>query len=158
MFVLHRCDRPPCVNPDHLFLGSHQDNMDNMGAKGRRHDRERHPGARLTWEEVRAIRGLDAAGETHGAIANQLGVSRATVGSIVRGNIWDEPTYVPPRARRKGPRPESARTAKLTWGSVKDIRSRLSAGETPMSLATTYGVSRESIYAIRSGDTWKETT
>ena len=58
LWVLHDCDTPPCVNPDHLFLGTHQDNVDDKVQKGRSHrpTGEKNPSAKLTRKQVEEIR------------------------------------------------------------------------------------------------------
>lgn len=54
--VLHKCDVRSCVNPSHLFLGTHEDNMLDMAAKGRCVSGERHPKAKLKSQDVAEIR------------------------------------------------------------------------------------------------------
>lgn len=88
LLVLHRCDNPPCVRPDHLFLGTHNENMADMVAKGRNRRGERQHMAKLTARDVREIRVAIEQGETHEAIAARYGVCRANVSQIACGNIW----------------------------------------------------------------------
>ena len=77
MHVLHRCDNRGCVNPQHLFLGTHTDNMRDMTAKGRhgRYEGERHHSRKLTEDGVRELRRLHAEGTTYTALAAQFGMS-----------------------------------------------------------------------------------
>lgn len=94
--VCHRCDNPPCVNPAHLFLGTHAVNMADAAAKGRiwhRGERgEDNVTAKLTWDQVREIRRRRAAGETMRSIASAFGVTRQNVRFIVRAITWKEET------------------------------------------------------------------
>lgn len=85
--VLHKCDNPRCVNPEHLFLGSQQDNADDMKRKDRQSRGEHRHNAKLTWKQVREIRSSsDPAKE----IAPKFGVSKATVWMIRSNKIWKE--------------------------------------------------------------------
>lgn len=85
LFVLHKCDNPPCCNPAHLFAGTHDDNMADMAAKGRSLQGERHHKSKLTDDEVRAIR---ADGRMQIEIAEAFGVTQGLVGMIKRGELW----------------------------------------------------------------------
>ena len=94
MFVCHRCDNPICVRPSHLFLGTRQDNMNDMKQKGRHRSRSprgaRHWRAVLSERNVAQIRRCVASGATHRSLALRYGVSRQCIGKIVRGLTWTE--------------------------------------------------------------------
>jgi len=89
LFVLHRCDTRCCVNVDHLFLGTHAENMADMVAKGRGVRGERVKNAKLTRAAVEDIRSRYVAGVTSQVeLARQYGVVPTTIGKIIRGERW----------------------------------------------------------------------
>lgn len=85
--VLHRCDVRACVNPDHLFLGTHQDNMSDKCSKNRQtmNRGESHPQSKLTNEVI--IETRHATG-TQAEIALRLGISQAHVSMIRSRKRW----------------------------------------------------------------------
>lgn len=85
LWVLHRCDERTCVNPAHLFLGTIQDNLNDMTAKGRRAKGDGHGQAKLTEAEARFIR---ASPMRQQALADAFGIAQPTVSAIKRGKIW----------------------------------------------------------------------
>jgi predicted DNA-binding protein (UPF0251 family) len=111
LHVLHKCDVGLCVNPDHLYLGTHQDNMRDMKARGRyfaaiqpqacqralekawanppRPPRgEENPRAKLTASTVEEIRGLRGTGLRQADIAERYGVDQTQISRIFRGASW----------------------------------------------------------------------
>lgn len=85
--VLHRCDTPCCINPDHLFLGTQADNVKDMIQKRRNvpSPGERNGNAKLTADEVRKIR---ASEETLNILSGRFGVSMSMISCIKRGENW----------------------------------------------------------------------
>lgn len=81
LVILHTCDTPHCVNPKHLVLGTHQQNMADMKRKGRN-----SATVKLTDSEVRRIRELYDEGDvSQSALARKFGVSQTYIGLLVRG-------------------------------------------------------------------------
>ena len=100
LLCLHRCDTPACINPDHLFLGTQQDNMSDKVRKGRqaRQKGEAHGGAVLTAVQAAEVRFLAQQGRLlQREIGALYGVARETVSQIARGKLWPD---VSPRAPR----------------------------------------------------------
>lgn len=95
MLVCHTCDVRCCVNPDHLFLGDYQANMDDMWAKGRQNVPfgERCRTTKLTPAQVVEIRSIYKRGTSDFglvALGKKYGVYHSTIGRIVNGHYWKQ--------------------------------------------------------------------
>lgn len=88
MFVLHKCDTPSCVRPDHLFLGSHAENMEDMRNKGRSSVGEKNVMAKLTLPQVQAIKDRLSNGWTQRKLAKEYGVTFQAINLIAVGKNW----------------------------------------------------------------------
>jgi len=89
MCVCHKCDVRNCVNPDHLFLGTLRDNVEDMRQKGRASKGENHYASKLKEDDVLAIRRLYAdGGLTFKSIGDKFSVSDEAVRNIVHRITW----------------------------------------------------------------------
>lgn len=182
--VLHRCDNPPCVRPDHLFLGTRADNNRDMANKKRsalgdkngsrknpeRVAGERNPMAHLTSGDVTSIRSRYAHEAVSGrTLAAEYGISESAVYRILNDQAWQsvEPMrqlVLPKRHAQRYAFPETRHyatgersgKAKLTQVDVEAIRERRDQGETFSSLGKAFGVSPSNIRWIVAGRTWRK--
>ena len=91
LHVLHTCDNPSCVNPDHLWLGTNADNVKDKKMKGRAQGFQgaENPRALLTKDQVIEMRALWATKQiSQGRLAKQFGIKLGTVSGIVNGTAW----------------------------------------------------------------------
>ena len=127
--VCHKCDNTSCVNPYHLFQGTHLENMRDCQAKGRRK-------CKITSDQVNYI--IQHPEKLNRELGEELGISHSTVGRIRRGRNRN------PEERS----PQPKRNVKLSDDQVKIIRSSL---DRSCDLASRFKVSPQAISKIRKG-------
>ncbi|MEE9395204.1 MAG: HNH endonuclease [Planctomycetota bacterium] len=89
-WILHRCDNPPCVNPDHLYLGDASQNMKDAyerGGKVAMHG-SKSPNAKLSAGKVKEMRQRHRGGESAASMCADYGVSKATAHRAIVGISW----------------------------------------------------------------------
>jgi len=87
--VLHKCDNPCCVNPEHLYLGTRRQNNEEASRKGRTAKGETHYAAKLSNDTVIEMRRLYSDGHTQKALAQKYGIGQGLVSRVVRRKSWE---------------------------------------------------------------------
>lgn len=140
LVVMHSCDNPACVRPDHLSLGTHRDNWLDSKKKGRQVQRnlygEESPKAKLTDEQVATIRDHYAQGQRAQYLADEYGVGVATIYALIRFCSWKQTGGARPEKERK---PRYAR--KYSDELIAAIHERYAVGDIgPRALARLFGL------------------
>lgn len=152
--VRHLCDTPCCVNPSHLLLGTHTDNMRDMvdRYRGNHFTGEGAAHAKLTNSAVLDARKRVSCGELCSSIAAEYGVSHDTIRAATTGKTWKHiPGALGKRGLRLGSRnPQS----KLTETDVVDIKRRMTRTN-HQELGDEFGVSAAAIFQIYVGRNWR---
>lgn len=154
LFVLHACDNRSCTNPDHLFLGTAKDNMQDMIKKGRNKTLrgEDCSYSKLNNEIVLGILEKVKNGISTSIIAGDYNITSKYVNEIKRGNKW---AHVGDRTEI--PVIESNKII-MNEEKVSEIRKKFREGYRVVDICKEYGVSRSTIDDIKKGRTWKLVT
>lgn len=148
MHVCHRCDTPLCVNPDHLWLGTHAENMRDKAAKGRVKNQTglSNPNSKLTIDQVKIIMTSDKSSR---ALSKELGIDDGYIRRVRTGARWSTSGFRPVDYSKNRLRGENSPRAKLTNADVAAIRASL---EPLRVLAQQYHVSAAYLGKIKKGE------
>lgn len=160
LFVCHKCDNPPCCNPEHLFLGTEQDNKDDMVQKNRQAFGISNGMAKLDDETVIEILENIRIGKytTLQQLCSAYCIAESPIRDIFNRKLWKHVTvnYTDHDLlilRNKIRSTSGVR--KLIHTDVVNIKTRLKVGEGLTSIARDYEVSESAIYRIKNNQMWK---
>ncbi len=154
--LLHGCDNPPCINPDHLSPGTHKENLAEAGKKGRMGPKTR----KLSQSDVDRIRQRYLAGDLAPRIAADYRIHSRHVTRLVRGDRWSR-GYQPPKdfdriALSRQPHfGENHPHHRFTEGQVREMRAKYRAGNSSLVLiAQEFNTDPTSVRRIVKGTAW----
>lgn len=152
--VCHRCDNRRCVNPAHLFLGTHKQNTEDAAKKNRMSHGESHHCSKLKESDVRRIFSLYNDGVDQQEIAKMFGVNHISVCKILAGKAW---RHLGAMRTRRGPNFTGGKNPRaiVDESAVREMRRRNEDGETFASLAREFGLSHGGASRICRRQTWK---
>lgn len=144
--ICHKCDNPSCVNPEHLFLGTHKENSVDMKIKGRSKPGEKNGCSKVIDIHRDEIINKYLQGHTQRNLAKEYKVAQSTIWKIIRKKI-------PSKGIRKG---EECNKSKFCLNDIKNIKNIYKRGEFGAHrIALLYDVSKSTIQRIIRGVTWK---
>lgn len=148
LWVLHRCHNPPCQNPMHLYLGTHEDNMRDMVQAGRSNAPKcfgsQQGNAKLNEDDVESIRLLYAwARYSITDLASRFKVSNSTIQRIIRNESWTHVRSIEVLYDRNRKR--------LSKFAADNIRALRSTGVPVKRIASQYNVSADTIRRVLGG-------
>lgn len=168
LYICHSCDVPACVNPDHLWLGTHAENMADAARKGRVHPGEQNGMAKLTEDQVREIAELYKTGNySQKEVGKMFGVTGVVVHVIISGKQWKHLGVAFKNKKGRGSpgdknwtrmhpekviRGEAHPRCKFSDADVTQLKERYAAGVTQKELADMFGVSKSQVRRIVRGE------
>jgi len=163
MHVLHNCpggDNRICSNPKHLWIGTNDDNVADMVAKGRNIKGESHYLHKLTAQQIVEIKQLLYMGIKHKEIAKKFDINRSTVGSIKNKKSWKSVSNpdidsIIKNMKQLHKGGKELPFAKLTDEKVIEIKKLAKSGLSTIELMGLYNISKSAINKIKRGETWK---
>lgn len=135
--ILHLCDNPSCVNPEHLKAGTKDDNAKDAASKWRMRKGSLRKNAKLGEAAVEEIRRRVAAGERQDHIAKEFGVPKQRINRVVLGDIWQHAEGPTTRLRRSW--------SKLTRDQISHIAKLKNTGLTQKQVGKITGYTQQTI-------------